>query len=181
MTVPAVGWFGDVGGGILTKNDNADAQNGAAVTVFARTSDFLAGLGELYVYGDPCHWASTKPDVPVATVDEVIAALSAQPSRDASTPVDVSYDGYAGKYITLHVPDDAVFSECDEGEFRTFAQAYDGSAPRIQDDPGEFDLLTVLDVNGQIVIFDVAYYEGTPAVVLDEMAAIIESATLDYP
>ena len=78
------------GEGILKKNDNADAPNGAGVTVFARTNDLFVGAGDMYVYGDPCHWASTRPDTPVTTVDEAIAALSAQASRDASTPVDIT-------------------------------------------------------------------------------------------
>ncbi len=182
VTVPAAGWFGAVEEGSLRKNDSADAPDGASVTVFARTNDLLVGLGDVYVYGDPCHWASTTPDSPVTTVDEAIAALSAQPSRDASAPVDVTFDGYAGKYITLHVPDDAVFADCDEGEFRTFVQGA-GNSGRSHEDPGQFDLLTVLDVKGQLVIFDVAYYEGaegTPGSVLDEMAAILVSATLEY-
>jgi hypothetical protein len=182
VTIPAAGWFGTPGEGVLKKNDNADAPDGAGLTVFARTNDILVGLGDVYVYRDPCHWATTTPDTPVTTVDEAIAALSAQASRDASAPVDVTYDGYAGKYITLHVPDDAVFSDCDEGEFRTFVQGA-GNSGRSHEDPGQFDLLTVLDVNGQLVIFDVAYYEGaegTPGSVLDEMAAIMTSATLEY-
>ena len=179
VTIPAPGWFGAVEEGSLRKNDSADAPDGASVTVFARTNDLLVGLGDVYVYGDPCHWASTTPDTPVTTVDEAIAALSAQPSRDASAPVDVTYDGYAGKYFTLHVPDDAVFADCDEGEFRTFVQGA-GNGGRSHEDPGQFDLLTVLDVNGQLVIFDVAYYEGTPRSVLDEMAGIVTSVTLLY-
>ncbi|MEO8245499.1 MAG: hypothetical protein ABI622_00125 [Chloroflexota bacterium] len=130
------------------------------------------------MYGDPCHWASTKPATSVATVDEAIAALSGQAFRDASTPVDVTVDGYTGKSITLHVPDDAVFSECDGGEFRTLVEGEDAAGHH--QDPGQIDLLWVLDVNGELVIFDVAYYAGTPENVLDELGAIVESATLDY-
>ena len=73
VTIPAPGWFGDVGEGILKKNDNADAPDGAGVTAYARTNDILVGLGDVYVYGDPCHWASTKPDSPVTTLDEAMA------------------------------------------------------------------------------------------------------------
>ena len=177
VTIPAADWFGAPGVGILTKTANADAPeapDGAGLIVFARTNDLLDGLGDLYIYGDPCQWASTQPDTPVATVDQAIAALSAQSSRDASTPVDVTYDGYAGKYITLHVPDDAVFTDCDEGQFRTFVQGDD--AARYAQDPGQFDLLTVLDVNGQLVVLDVTYYEGTPESDLDEMARQAERA-----
>jgi len=178
VTIPATGWSGFMGEGVIYKNLNAHAPDGASLTVFARTNDLLAGLGDVYVYGDPCHWATTKPGTPVKTVDEAIAALSAQPSRDASAPTDVTYDGYAGKYMTLHVPDDAVFSECDKGQFRTLVQG--GDAVDYAEDPGQFDLLTVLDVKGQLVIFDAAYYAGTPSSVLDEIAHMVESAVFSY-
>ena len=178
VTIPESGWYGEPEGGILTKNDNADAPDGAGLIVFGRTNDVIVGSGDLYVYGNPCQWASTKPDAPVTTVREAVAALSAQASRDATAPMDVRVDGHAGKAITLHVPDDAVFTDCDRGEFRTFVEGEDSA--RYHQDPGQIDLLWVLDVNGELVIIDVAYYEGTPESVLDEMGAIVESATLDY-
>ncbi len=65
---------------------------------------------EYIVYGDPCHWETTMPETPVTTVDEFVAALSSQASRDASEPVDITLGGYAGKSITLEVPDDVDFS-----------------------------------------------------------------------
>jgi hypothetical protein len=178
VMVSTPGWFGEPGEGTLIKNDNADAPDGAGLIVFAQTNDLLVGLGDLYVYGDPCHWESTKPDTPVTTVDEAIAALSAQASRDPSRPADVTLDGYSGKRITLHVPDDAMFSDCDRGEFRTLVEGQESA--RYHQDPGQIDLLWILDVNGELVILDIAYYEGTPESVLDEIAAIVESATLDY-
>jgi hypothetical protein len=181
VTIPAAGWFGNAGGGVLKKNDSAGAPDGAEVTVFAMTNYGVVGTGDVAVYGDPCHWASPPGKTRVTTVDEAIAALSAQPSHDAAAPADVTYDGYAGKRITLHVPDDAVFADCDEGEFRTlysWSANHGASAARVED-AGQFDVLTVLDVDGQLVIFDLAYFEGvegTPASVLDEMAGIMESA-----
>jgi hypothetical protein len=180
VPIPADGWFGDAGSGTLKKNDNLGGPDGAGVIVFAETNDLLVGLGDLYVYGDPCHWASTKPDTPVKTVDEAIAALAAQPSRDASTPVEVTYDGYSGKYITLHVPDDAVFSDCDRGQFRTLVQNEGRDSARIHEAPGQSDVFTVLDVYGEIMIFDAVYYDGTPDAVFDEIATIVTSATIDY-
>jgi hypothetical protein len=96
----------------------------------------------------------------------------------ASTPMDVAVDGFSGKAITLNVPDDVVFSDCDQGEFRTLVEGEDSA--RYHQDPGQIDLVWVLDVNGELVIIDIAYYEGTPESVLDEAGAIVESATLDY-
>ena len=66
---------------------------------------------EYIVYGDACHWETTIPDAPVTTVDEFVAALASQESRDASEPVDITLGGYAGKSITLEVPDDVDFTD----------------------------------------------------------------------
>lgn len=176
VLIAAPGWYGEPDEGVLTKNDNPNAPDGAQVMVFAQADEFgMPGEGDLYVYGDPCHWKSSKPQKPVTTVDQAVAALSSQASRDAEPATEVTYDGYAGKYLTLHVSSDAVFTDCDDGQFRTLV---DGGNARISDDPGQNDLLTVLDVNGELVIFDVAYFDGTPDSALDEAAGIVTSMRL---
>ena len=175
VTIPAPDWYGEPGGGILVKNDQSDPPDGAGMIVFA-------GEGDISVYGDPCEWLSTRPDTAAATVDEVVTALANQPSRDASEPVDVTVDGYAGKSITLRVPDDAVFeagrfTECDGGDFRTLVEGVDGA--RYHQGPGQIDKLWILDVDGEIVVIDVGYYDQTPQAVRDEQEAIVESTTFD--
>ncbi|MGI8830864.1 MAG: hypothetical protein ACR2I5_14005 [Candidatus Limnocylindria bacterium] len=168
VAIPAPGWFGELGGGILTKNENVDAPDGAGMIVFAE---------DLYVYRDPCEWSTTKPETPATTVDELVAALSAQSLRDASAPVDITVDGYTGTSITLHVPDDAVFGECDQGTFGSWGVAGESTPGRYAQDPGQIDELWIMDVNGVLVVIDTAYYEATPTEHVDEMRAIVQSAT----
>ncbi len=168
VTIPAPGWHGDRAGGTVIKNDTASAPDGAGLIVFA-------GAGDLFVYGDPCRWLTTKPDAPATTVDELVAALTSQASRDASEPVDVTLDGYAGKSVTLHVPADVVFSECDGGEFRTLLMGATGA--RYHQDPGQIDKLWIVDVDGELAVIDAAYYDGTPQAVVDELEAIVHSIT----
>jgi hypothetical protein len=173
VTIPAPDWYGEVGDGILIKSDNSAAPDGAGMITF---------FGDLYVYGDPCQWATTRPNEPATTVDELVNALAAQASRDASDPVDVTVDGYAGKSITLHVPDDAVFSECDRGTFGSWGVPGDDVTPfRYHQDPGQIDEVWIVDVNGELAVIDMAYYEGTPQVVVDELHAIAESASFEAP
>ena len=173
VTIPAPDWYGQAGDGILIKNDNSAAPDGAGMITF---------FGDLYVYGDPCEWATTRPDEPATTVDELVSALAAQASRAASEPVDVTVGGYAGKGITLHVPDDAVFSECDQGLFGSWGVPGDDLTPfRYHQDPGQIDEVWIVDVNGELAIIDLAYYEGTPQVNVDEMRAIIDSVTFEAP
>ena len=89
------------------------------------------------MFADPCAWSSTKPDTPATTVDELVAALANQASREASAPEDITLDGYAGKKIILQMADDAAdFSACDEDAFVMFgvagedqAQVQPGSRP----------------------------------------------------
>jgi hypothetical protein len=142
--------------------------------------------GPLYVYGDPCHWESTTPATPATTVDELVAALAAQPSRDASDPVDVTVGGYAGKSITLHVPDDIAYSaeeftDCDQGYFGSFGSDAEPGPARYHQGLGQIDELWILDVGGVLVTIDTAYYARTPAEHVEEMRAIVESATFELP
>jgi hypothetical protein len=172
VTIPAPDWYGEPGGGILVKNDNPDAPDGAGMIVFS---------GDLYVYGDPCEWATTRPDTPATTVDELVDALAAQASRDASEPVNVTLGGYAGKSITLHVPDDAVFSECDGGTFGSWTVPGGLDPSRYHQGPGQIDELWIVEVDGELAVIDTGYYEGTPQIVRDELAAIVDSMTFEAP
>jgi len=171
VTIPAPDWYGEPGDRILTKNDNSAAPNGAGMIVF---------FGELYVYGDPCEWSTTRPDAPATTVDELVSALAAQASRDATAPVDITLGGYAGKSITLHVPDDAVFSECDRDTFGSWGVPGADLTPfRYHQDPGQIDEVWAVDVDGVLTVIDWAYYAGTPTEHVDELRAIIESITFE--
>ena len=171
VTIPAPDWYGEPGDRILTKNDNSAAPNGAGMIVF---------FGELYVYGDPCEWSTTRPDAPATTVDELVSALAAQVSRDATAPVDITLGGYAGKSITLHVPDDAVFSECDRDTFGSWGVPGADLTPfRYHQDPGQIDEVWAVDVDGVLTVIDWAYYAGTPTEHVDELRAIIESITFE--
>ena len=84
VTIPSSGWVSLPGFGGIQKGEDGDPPQSAMLL-------WATPVGTGYdVYGDPCHWTSTKPDSPATTVDEIAAALAAQPSRDASEPVDVT-------------------------------------------------------------------------------------------
>jgi hypothetical protein len=169
VTIPAAGWSGEPGGGVLSSELDVDPPNGAGIITFVEDDGYR-------VYGDPCTWSTTPPDGPATTVDELVAALSDQASRDASAPVDITLDGYAGKSITLHVPDDADFAACDEELFASWGTR--GEDPsRHHQGPGQIDKLWILDVDGHLVVIDTAFYAGTPQEVIDELDAIVETAT----
>lgn len=175
VTIPASGWTClDFGGFcILSKGDEIDNLPESALLWESTMAGFL-------VYGDPCQWQDSTPDTPATTADEIVAALAAQPSRNASDPVDVTVGGYTGKSITLHVPD-PMPADCDGEEFASYAfDGFDAGNPRRwHQGPGQIDEFWVLDVDGAIVVIDATYRPDTPTERIEEMRDIVESATFD--
>jgi hypothetical protein len=179
VTVPATGWSDPDGGWAMEWGaDGFDAPGGAGIIAFPGADK------KFFVYGDPCAWRRTRPDVPATTVDEIVAALASQASRGASQPEKISVDGYPGKKITLHIPDDVVvrggdqFKGCDNDSFATLGVAGEDPALGVQGQ-GEIDEVWVLDVNGSIVLLDGGYYPQTPQDTVDELHDILSSATFD--
>jgi hypothetical protein len=175
MTIRATGWTYNADFSALAKGDELDNLPEAAFL----PESVPAGSG-YYVYGDPCRWESTSPEAPATTVDEVVAALAAQASRDPSEPVDVTVGSYAGKHITLHVPDDMNAASCEGGEWAMYGVEPDSFA-RYNQGPGQVDDLWVIDVDGAIVIIDAMSRPDTPDALIAEMRTMAESATFDAP
>jgi hypothetical protein len=174
VTIPAPGWYSD--GGTPMKNGNSQPPDGAYVL-----GPWTSVQG-LYIPGDPCQWESTMPDTTATTVDDIVAALESQASRNASAPVDITLDGHAGKSITLHVPDDAAhtsggFTDCDQGQFCTFGSGPTNCQMWNAQGPGAIDELWIVDVDGEIFLLTGAYYAQTPAEHVDEVRAILGSMT----
>ena len=163
VTIPAPDWYGEVGGGILAKNDTA-------MIVFVQR--------EYIVYGDACQWRTTIPDTPVTTVDDFVAALSSQASREASEPVDITLGRYTGKSITLQVPEDVESTGCDPGYGGSWDCGGDGTSPcgYHSGGPDEIDTVYIVDVDGLIMAWRTGYFTGTPADVVAELEAIVQSA-----
>jgi len=173
VTIPGPGWHGEPDSGVLCKgaDECADPPDGAGM--------IGPWFGEFYVYGDPCEWSTTTPDEPATTVDELVSALTNQASRDASAPVDVTLGGYEGKFITLHVPEDADFAACDRGYFGSWAVPGDPTPSRYHQGPGQIDLLWIVDLDGVLTVMDASHYDQTPANDVDELRAIVESMTFE--
>lgn len=141
---------------------------------------------EFYVPADPCRGASTMPDTPAATMDEIAAALAAQASRDASEPIDVMNDGYAGKSLTLLAPAGVDESGCETGTVITYTTS---ANPDLDPDrfwrntqrPDEVSDLWILDVEGTIVIIDAVSSPDDQAELVEEARGVVESTTFELP
>jgi hypothetical protein len=172
-TIPAPGWSVDLSGtGTLAKPDGS-GPDGAYV--------FGPWIGDPLIPGDPCRWESTMPDTPATTLDEIVAALASQATRNASEPVDVTVDGYAGKSITIEMPDGPYTAsdnpDCDQRKFCTLSFEDPADCHMWHQEVGQVDELWIVDVDGEFYFMDGAYYAETPASVVGEIGALLGSMT----
>ena len=136
------------------------------------------------VPSDPCHWKGHMA-TPGPTVDDLVRALLAQPTRNATTPTDVTLAGHAGKYLEWSVPEDMVvtgdadFDGCDtwpDNGHRDFVSWLStGGGERYQQFAGQVDRLWVLDVNGLRLVIDATYPPDATDALLAELMQIVES------
>ncbi len=173
VTVPAAGWSGEPGGWSMESGpEGFDPPAGAGIIAFVVDEEF-------YVYGDPCDWKRTRARDPRHHRGrDLWAPWPTRRLGDPSEPEAIAVGGYRGKKITLHVPDDARFSDCDESTFAAFGVAGEEMALQAQG-PGEIQEISIVDVNGRIVVLAAGYYPGTPPSLVDELHAIVTSATFD--
>jgi hypothetical protein len=130
------------------------------------------------VYADPCHWIGTLLDPPVgSSVDGLVAALASQKGRHASTPTDVTVDGFAGKYMELIGPARINLADCHGGEFRTWLDTSLEGVRYLE--PGQRDLLWIVDVDGTPLVIDAALGAGTSAQDRAGLIQIMESVRID--
>jgi hypothetical protein len=131
-------------------------------------ASFVFGPGN-WLYSDPCLTPEndTGADTPVGpTVDDLATALAEHPLLDTTDPVDVTLDGFSGKYIDLQVPAD--ISAC------TRSYSPIGSWNYAQGPANRWHLW-ILDVNGQRVMVHSSDYATTSAKHQAELRAIVES------
>lgn len=189
VDVSSPGWVSGPALDFVYKNDDGlDAPQSVGAALIGWT--WPAGT-QFLVYGDPCRWAGSVPESPATTPEEIAAAFLAQAQTDATEPVDVTVDGYAGKAVTLTVPmsyevpgatREEEFADCDEDQFTFYGIVGEDSAVvRNAQGPGQIDELWTLDVDGSIVILDATYSPATPPELVDELRTLAESATFEMP
>jgi hypothetical protein len=124
------------------------------------------------IYADPCHDRGFLSPQPGPTVDSLVAALSSLPGFVATTPTEVTIDGYSGKQLMLTAPAD--FSACtlSSDGYRLWRLPLGG----IQSfHPGQRTTLWIVDVNGKRLIISSDSYQTTSARELVEVQGILDS------
>jgi len=121
------------------------------------------------VYSHPCD--ATRRTVAVGpTAADLADALAAQPMRDGTTPVPVTIGGYDGFYVELSVPDDIDVDACPGGKFFSWPG-------RWQQGAGQVDMLWIVDVDGQRVVFDAWALPGASPQERAELQHMVTTAT----
>jgi hypothetical protein len=177
VTIPATGWTQEEDSRTLLKDGNGAAPDGAYVIGAGWSGDPL-------IPSDPCGWQSTMPDTPATTLDEIVAALESQATRNASAAVDATVDGYPAKWITMEMPAGVTYSasdnpDCDEQKFCTlgFGDPDPAECYMWYQEAGQIDQLWIVDVDGLFHFAPGSYYAETPAAVVEEIGAILGSMT----
>ena len=134
------------------------------------------------VHQDPCAWEGEEMDLSAnPTVDEIMAALVAQPGRDPSNPTRTSLGGWPAVRVELRVPPTLDISSCDQGRYKAWTDLSDPSGGNWNHEGGQFDVIYVVDVDGGPVIIDDWYHASTSDSDLGELEAVLESMVIDLP
>lgn len=129
------------------------------------------------IYTDRCQWNGALLNPPVGpTVDDLATALAEHWGSDATAPIDVMLDGFAGKEMVLTVPTDVDFSDCDSGQFRAWTTIV---GERYYQGPGQSDQLWILDVDGVRLVIVAAYFPETSPEDRAELQQIIDSIDIE--
>lgn len=161
------------------------SSSGAFVT---RNPPSVMGLSvwdAIQVPTDPCRWSSTMT-TPGPTVDDLVKAVVAQRTRNASAPVEATLAGHTGVYLEWSVPPEMVDGEkCDkwpDNGYRDFVSFLGiGGSERYQQLANQIDRLWVLDVNGHRLVVDATYSPDATDAQKTELGQVAESLKFDEP
>ena len=172
LDVPSTGVFSSC---ILAQGDEIETIRDQTAVGQSRQTPLESALialsttsAGILVYKDPCQWEYNVPHPPATTADDIAAALAAQPSRDASDPVDVTIGGYPGKMITLPrfpmtLRSQRIASEGRTRATRSRVTTSSGGVPwRWHQGPGQIDTFWIVEVDDAIVIMNAMYPRRHP-------------------
>ena len=126
------------------------------------------------VVRDPCDPSRSLLDPPVGeAVDDLVAAITNLSGFEATDPVDITLDGFAGTEFELTAPTepDCVLDDNGLGTW-TLPSGFRGTNGV---GPGETNLVRIVDVDGVRAMIVAAYQPFSTAAEIAEVRAIFES------
>lgn len=150
----------------------------------------ITTVTNLVTHGCRNHSWSDPPIGP--GVDDLATALaSLAPFQVTSRPRDVVVDRYAGKHLTLTVPnlrmrgqgDDSRFTGCVDGSLKSWVAAIDAGEPGDAfygyTAPGYVEEFWILDVKGTRLMIAAEHSPGSQPRDLAELRALVDSIRID--
>ena len=129
------------------------------------------------VVSDPCDRSRALLDPPVGdSVDDLVAALSNLAGFEATEPVDITLDGFAGKEFELKAP---AVPGCALGSSGLGTWTRPGGTNGVG--PGEVNLLRIVDADGLRIMIAAAYQPFVSAREIAEVRAIFDSVHIIAP
>ena len=129
------------------------------------------------VVSDPCDRSRVLLDPPVGdSVDDLVAALSNLPGFEATDPIDITLDGFAGKEFELRAP---AVPACALGNGGLGTWTRPGGTNGVG--PGEVNLLRIVDVDGVRVMIAAAHQPVVSAHGIAELRTIFDSIHITAP
>jgi len=125
------------------------------------------------VYPNPCSAAVEFAETVGPSVADLANALAAQALRAGTDPVPVTVGGYDGLYVELTVPDKVNVEACrPEGYFYMWPG-------RVQQFPGQVDMVWIVDVEGQRIVFDASHGPDASSEEVAELRDMVTTATFE--
>jgi len=134
------------------------------------TSHYLWIWGEVgTVYTHPCE-EGVGPDSVGPSVADLANDLAAQPLLVGTDPVPVTVGGYDGLYLELSAPADFDFAACPDEALWLWAG-------RALQHPGQVDMVWIIDVEGERIVFDASHLANVRPDKVAELKDMVTTAT----
>lgn len=126
-----------------------------------------------YSFADACNWSGTRS--PISSADQLEAALAGQQGLRPSPPTDVVVSGSSGTFMELTVPAQTKLDRCGRDRMQAWALTGDGSDWIWLNNPGQHDLLWILEVDGLPLVIDAFLAADASAQDRAELLQMVES------
>jgi hypothetical protein len=163
FSVPAEGWTSyPLAQGIATISKNVSP----VILEFDGLVD-----SQFQLAADACSWQETQFTAG-SSASDLAAALSGLSGFATTIPTDITVSGYAGKRVQITVPSGATFSDCDMGQYQSWAW-------RTYWAPEQSDDVRVLDLDqGARHLFYTSDFPETTVTTRTEQDAMVESLSI---
>ena len=127
-----------------------------------------------HVFSDGCHTAGHLVEVG-PTVDDLANALATQKGRDTVGPTGTTFAGHPAKRVELTVPSNWDSAKCDTDFVRNWTDPGGDTSGGWRSQPGQTDVLYVLEVDGKRIVIGTWYLPGASEADVTQLEAIIAS------